>query len=81
MPCKKEKILAPLAFSLGKVYTVGDAPLRGMLRLGTKLYIKVIFVAQVTLITVGTLKESYLVEATAEYKKRLSTLARFEEIS
>ena len=52
-----------------------------MLRLGTKLYIKVIFVAQVTLITVGTLKESYLVEATAEYKKRLSTLARFEEIS
>ena len=37
--------------------------------------------AQVTLITVGTLKESYLVEATAEYKKRLSTLARFEEIS
>ena len=37
--------------------------------------------AQVTLITVGTLKESYLVEATTEYKKRLSTLARFEEIS
>ncbi len=37
--------------------------------------------AQVTVISVGTLKESYLVEAIAEYKKRLSSLARLEEIS
>ena len=35
----------------------------------------------VTLITVGTLKESYLVEAAAEYKKRLGSFARVEEIS
>lgn len=36
---------------------------------------------QLTLITVGTLKESYLKEAVAEYKKRLSQFAKVEEIS
>ena len=36
--------------------------------------------ATVTVITVGTLKESYLREAVAEYKKRLSQYARVEEI-
>ena len=36
--------------------------------------------ANVTIITVGTLKESYLREAVAEYKKRLSQYARVEEI-
>ena len=34
-----------------------------------------------TLITVGTLKEKYLSDALAEYKKRLGAYARFEEIS
>ena len=34
----------------------------------------------VTVITVGTLKESYLREAVTEYKKRLSQYARVEEI-
>ena len=34
----------------------------------------------VTLITVGTLKEDYLRRAAEEYKKRLGTLARVEEI-
>lgn len=34
----------------------------------------------VTVITVGTLKESYLKEAVAEYKKRLSQYARVEDI-
>ena len=34
----------------------------------------------VTVITVGTLKEVYLREAVAEYKKRLSQYARVEEI-
>ncbi len=34
----------------------------------------------VTVITVGTLKESYLKEAVAEYKKRLSQYARVNEI-
>lgn len=36
---------------------------------------------QLTVITVGTLKESYLSEAVAEYKKRLSQYARVEEIN
>ncbi len=36
--------------------------------------------ATITFITVGTLKESYLREAVAEYKKRLSQYARVEEI-
>lgn len=36
---------------------------------------------QITLITVGTLKERYLTEAVAEYKKRLSQFARVDEIS
>ena len=35
----------------------------------------------VTVISVGTLKESYLKEAVAEYKKRLAQYARVEEIS
>ena len=35
----------------------------------------------ITVITVGTLKESYLSEAVAEYKKRLSQYARVEEIN
>ena len=34
----------------------------------------------VTVITVGTLKESYLKEAVSEYKKRLSQYARVEDI-
>ena len=34
-----------------------------------------------TIITVGTLKEKYLTEAVAEYKKRLSQYARVEEIN
>ena len=34
-----------------------------------------------TLITVGTLKEDYLKDAIAEYKKRLSQYARVEEIN
>lgn len=36
---------------------------------------------QLTVITVGTLKERYLTEAVAEYKKRLSAFARVEEIT
>ena len=35
----------------------------------------------VTVITVGTLKEDYLKDAAAEYKKRLSQFARVEEIN
>lgn len=35
--------------------------------------------AQITVITVGTLKEDYLKEAVGEYKKRLSQYARVEE--
>ena len=34
-----------------------------------------------TLITVGTLKEKYLLDAVAEYKKRLSQFAKVEEIN
>ena len=34
----------------------------------------------VTVITVGTLKESYLKEAVGEYKKRLSQYARVDEV-
>ena len=34
----------------------------------------------VTIITVGSLKESYLKEAISEYKKRLSQFARVEEV-
>ena len=37
--------------------------------------------AQLTIITVGTLKEDYLKEAVSEYKKRLSQYARVEEIN
>lgn len=37
--------------------------------------------AQITVITVGTLKENYLKEAVAEYKKRLSQYAKVDEIS
>lgn len=37
--------------------------------------------AQITVITVGTLKEDYLKEAVGEYKKRLSQYARVEEIN
>ena len=36
--------------------------------------------ANLTIISVGNLKESYLREAVAEYKKRLSQYARVEEI-
>lgn len=36
--------------------------------------------AQITLITVGSLKEKYLTEAVAEYKKRLSAYARCDEV-
>ncbi len=36
---------------------------------------------QISLISVGTLKESYLKEATLEYKKRLSQYARVDEIN
>ena len=35
---------------------------------------------QITLISVGNLKEGYLVSATAEYKKRLSAFAKVTEI-
>ncbi len=35
--------------------------------------------ANITVITVGTLKENYLKEAVAEYKKRLSQYARVDE--
>lgn len=37
--------------------------------------------ANLTVITVGTLKESYLKDAVSEYKKRLSQYAKVEEIS
>lgn len=37
--------------------------------------------ANITVITVGSLKEGYLKEAVAEYKKRLSQYARVEEIN
>ena len=37
--------------------------------------------ATVTIITVGTLKESYLKDAVAEYKKRLSQYAKVDEIN
>ena len=36
--------------------------------------------AQITFITVGTLKEKYLSDAVAEYKKRLSQYARVDEV-
>lgn len=35
----------------------------------------------ITIITVGTLKESYLKDACAEYKKRLSQFAKVDEVS
>ena len=37
--------------------------------------------AQLTIISIGTLKEKYLTEAIAEYKKRLLQYARVEEIN
>ena len=37
--------------------------------------------AQITVITVGTLKEDYLKDAVSEYKKRLSQYARVDEIN
>ena len=37
--------------------------------------------ANITIISVGTLKEDYLKEAVAEYKKRLSQYARVEEVN
>ena len=37
--------------------------------------------ANITLITVGTLKEKYLKDAVDEYKKRLSQYARVDEIN
>ena len=37
--------------------------------------------AQITIISVGTLKEDYLRDAVAEYKKRLSQYARVDEIN
>ncbi len=36
---------------------------------------------QIAIVSVGTLKESYLKEAVAEYKKRLSQYAKVEEIN
>lgn len=36
---------------------------------------------QCTVITVGTVKESYITSAIAEYKKRISAFARVEEIN
>jgi len=36
--------------------------------------------AQITLISIGTLKESYLKEAVAEYQKRISQYAKIDEI-
>lgn len=36
--------------------------------------------AQITFITVGTLKEKYLTEAVGEYKKRLTQFARVDEV-
>lgn len=37
--------------------------------------------ANITLITVGTLKENYLKDGVAEYKKRLSQYARVDEVN
>ena len=37
--------------------------------------------ANITIITVGTLKETYLKDAVAEYKKRLSQYARVDEVN
>lgn len=37
--------------------------------------------ANITVITVGTLKEAYLTEAVSEYKKRLSLYARVDEVN
>ena len=37
--------------------------------------------ADITIISVGTLKENYLKDAVSEYKKRLSQYARVDEIS
>ena len=37
--------------------------------------------ANITLITVGTLKENYLKDAVGEYKKRLSQYARVDEVN
>lgn len=37
--------------------------------------------AQITVISVGTLKEGYLKDAIAEYKKRLSQYARVDEVN
>ncbi len=37
--------------------------------------------AQITVITVGTLKEDYLKDAVSEYKKRLSQYAKVDEIN
>lgn len=37
--------------------------------------------ANITLISVGTLKEGYLKEAVSEYKKRLSQYARVDEVN
>ncbi len=37
--------------------------------------------ANITIISVGTLKENYLKDAVSEYKKRLSQYARVEEIN
>ena len=37
--------------------------------------------ANITIITVGTLKETYLKDAVGEYKKRLSQYARVDEIN
>ena len=37
--------------------------------------------ADITIISVGTLKENYLKDAVSEYKKRLSQYARVEEIN
>ena len=37
--------------------------------------------ANLTIITVGTLKEGYLKDAVAEYKKRLSQYARVDEVN
>ena len=36
--------------------------------------------ANVTIVTVGSLKEGYLREAVAEYKKRLSQYAKVDEV-
>ncbi len=37
--------------------------------------------AQITIVSVGTLKEKYLVDAITEYKKRLSQYARVDEVN